>query len=108
MTICCTRTSGTFQFARAQPIHVLLQGRLRPQFCQPHQGSAREILAPVTVVATKRKIFPKRYLEMGIGEGFCGAHLKFLPHTSWIVSLSVQSEFQGSGTVCWRCTNIPD
>lgn len=55
--------------ARAQSILVLPQGRLRPQFCQPHQASAREILAPATVVATKREIFPKRHLEMGLGEG---------------------------------------
>lgn len=54
--------------ARAQSILVLPQGRLRPQFCQPHQAS-REILAPATVVATKREIFPKRHLEMGLGEG---------------------------------------
>lgn len=30
--------------------------------------------------------------------------LKFLPHASWIASLGVHSDFQGSVTVCWGCT----
>lgn len=62
--------------AIAQPILVLGQGRLLPQFCQPTRAVLERFFAHETVVATRREMFPERHLET---EGGGGGLMWYLP-----------------------------